>query len=142
MPHFVASYDRQAESFAVLLPANPANSALLKTLKMPFVVVEIGSGSLPFAGSALTKAAREALGRTVILITEKKKLAGKPWISRYGKAIAGEALEPILQEILCGLPASEGIIALANARGKWRVCAYRLGESVPEGAREAIEGSM
>ncbi|MEJ5292473.1 MAG: hypothetical protein WHS82_02665 [Candidatus Methanosuratincola sp.] len=125
-----------ARSFLVLLSANTANSVLLKQRRIPFTVLEISEGQLPFLKPPMIAAARRVLGRTVISITEKKVLSGKPWISRYGKADAGGALTSLVEEVFTALPESESALAFSNPGGEWRLVGYRLGSlaSRPESA--------
>ncbi|MEN3053189.1 MAG: hypothetical protein ABC606_05200 [Candidatus Methanosuratincola petrocarbonis] len=129
-----------ARGFLVLLAAKTGNSVLLKTRRVPFTVLEMSEESFPSLGAPLIDAARMILGKTVISISDKKKLSGEPWIARYGKASISEALTSLVRDLFSALPPSEGAIALSNLGTGWRLVGYRIGTlGIPESARADLK---
>ncbi|MBC7127861.1 MAG: hypothetical protein H5T32_06590 [Candidatus Methanosuratus sp.] len=124
-----------ARGFLVLLAAKTGNSVLLKTRRVPFTVLEMSEESFPSLGAPLIDAARMILGKTVISISDKKKLSGEPWIARYGKALTS-----LVRDLFSALPPSEGAIALSNLGTGWRLVGYRIGTlGIPESARADLK---
>lgn len=129
-----------ARGFLVLLAAKTGNSVLLKTRRVPFIVLEMSEESFPSLGTPLIDAARMILGKTVISISDKKKLSGKPWIARYGKSSVSEALTSLVRELFSALPPSENAVVLSNHGREWRLVGYRIGTlEIPESARADLK---
>ncbi len=124
----------------MLLPANTPNSVLLKQRRIPFTVVE--TDSLQPLGPQAIAAARRMLGKTVISISDKKVLSGKPWISRYGKPSAGGALTSLVGELFGALPPSESALAFSERRGEWRLAGYRVGAAADAGSARPLLDRM
>lgn len=126
LPESMYSEPSEAKSFIVLLSAKTENSVFLKQRKMPFTVLEMDENSFPFLEPPMITVARRILGKTLISITEKKALSGKPWIARYGKSSVGEALTSLVGEIFSALPDSESVLVFSGNGEKWRLVGYRL----------------
>lgn len=126
LPESMYSEPSEAKSFLVLLSAKTENSVFLKQRKIPFTVLEMDEDSFPFLDPAMIAVARRILGKTLIAITDKKILSGKPWIARYGKPSVGEALTILVGEIFGALPDSESVLVFSGNGERWRLVGYRL----------------
>ncbi len=142
IPEPMYSEHPRAKNFLVLLTAKTENSVFLKQRRIPFTVLEMELGSFFFLEGTLFAAARSLLGETVISITEKKILSGQPWIARYGKASAGEALTGLVEELFGALPDSESALVFSNLGGRWFLTGLRFGFGAQDLAKADLERTL
>ncbi|MCQ5376598.1 MAG: hypothetical protein NO516_00945 [Candidatus Methanomethylicia archaeon] len=108
--------------FAILINGGTEAAKRLKEKRIPFTVSGPDSfllGGKAGPGKEVIGLAKASLGDVFIVVTDRKRLRGVPWVSRYGGSTASEKALQLIEDLVDLLPTANMIVLLSDGDA-WR----------------------
>jgi len=141
-------YDDRITDLIMVVKASTDNAVVLKSNRIPFKVyqveeVEIEPGMKSKNGEAV-HLIEELMGKTVIVVTDKKKLKEGPWLDAFEGSNIPDKIAYLVRDLFGRIVPHTNALVFTGVRGKeWELSGYMINCRSVDNLRQAqrsIEG--
>jgi hypothetical protein len=135
--------DEGITDFVMALKANTENAVELKKRRIPFQVYQSGQVAIDGCPEAecleICRLVERILGKTALVVTDKKRLKDGPWLSPFEGQNLSEKLAFLARDVFGRiLPYSNGLVFTAVRKRNWELSGYLLNYENNADLKEAM----